>query len=462
MVGQVARDALFLGRFDAELLPWVDMTLFAVVAGVVAVYVRIGRRIGLDRVLSGSLVVFGLVGLAFAALARLPGSAWLYPVVYVWVGIFGVLAPAQVWTLANYVVTPREARRLFGLVGAGATLGATVGGLLSNALARRFGAESLLVAMSCMLLLATALVGRLWRLRHTGVVEREANGSPGRGSLGRSLGVVVTSPHLRAIAGIVLLSSFVTALAGWQMKAIAQQALPGKNALAEFFGAFNAWVGVLCLLTQLLFTAGILRRLGIGQVLLLLPLGLLGGSFGLLAAGTLAAAVILRGVDKVLRYSIDRPAVELLYLPVAPAAKLVGEVVHRHRRLAGRRRPRRPRRARLRLARRPEPRRAQLRQPAARRPVAVPRAPRPPRLRVDPRADAAAAPPGHGARRHAGARPRHDGPARRRGSAPSTRRRSSTRSTSWRSAAPAARRTRRCAACSRTPRPRCGGGRCTS
>ena len=27
------------------------------------------------------------------------------------VGIFGVLAPAQVWTLANYVLTPREARR---------------------------------------------------------------------------------------------------------------------------------------------------------------------------------------------------------------------------------------------------------------------------------------------------------------------------------------------------------------
>ena len=133
---------------------------------------------------------------------------------------------------------------------------------------------------------------------------------------------MLRSPHLRAIAGIVLLSSFVTALSGWQMKAIAQQALPGKNALAVFFGAFSAWVGALCLMTQLLFTAGILRRLGIGQVLLLLPLGLLAGSGGLLLVGSLAAAVLLRGVDKVLRYSIDRPAVELLYLPVSPPVKL--------------------------------------------------------------------------------------------------------------------------------------------
>src|SRR5512143_3526481 len=102
VVGQVARDALFLGRFDAELLPYVDMTGFAIVAVVVAVYVRIGRRVGLDRLLIGSLVVFGLVGLAFAVLARLSTAGWVYPLLYLWVGIFGVLAPAQVWTLANY------------------------------------------------------------------------------------------------------------------------------------------------------------------------------------------------------------------------------------------------------------------------------------------------------------------------------------------------------------------------
>ena len=75
-------------------------------------------------------------------------------------------------------------------------------------------------------------------------------------------------------------------------------------------------------MTQVLFTAGILRRLGLGNTLLLLPIALLAGSSGLLAFGTLAAAVLMRGSDKVLRYSVDRPAVELLYLPVPPPAKL--------------------------------------------------------------------------------------------------------------------------------------------
>ncbi len=321
LMGQVARDALFLGRFDASLLPFADMSLFLMVGVVVALYVRAGRRLSLDRLVSGSLFVFGAVGLVFAVLAHGSPPAWLFPAVYIWVGVLGVLAPAQVWTLANYVLTSREARRLFGFVGAGATLGATVGGFLSSALARRFGAESLLVVMSGLLLLATLLVSALWQRRPV-ALRHAAGEASDRVGLRASLRLVLGSAHLRAIIVIVVLSSFVTAVASWQLKAIAQQALVDKNAMAAFFGTFNAWVGVLCVATQFLLTASVLRRLGLGPVLFLLPLGLLTGSAGLLAFATLVAAILLKGVDKVLRYSIDRPAMELLYLPVPTALKL--------------------------------------------------------------------------------------------------------------------------------------------
>jgi AAA family ATP:ADP antiporter len=323
IVGQVARDALFLGRFDASLLPFADLTLFFLVTAVIGLYVRAGRRLRLDRLLAGSLILFGGGTLALAALAHGAPAAWVFPVVYVWVGIFGVLAPAQVWTLANYVLTPREARRLFGFVGAGATLGATIGGLLSRALARGIGAESLLVVTAVLLLLAAAPVGTLWR-RRPQPADAAAAEPQGRPGLRASLRLVLGSPHLRAIAGVVLISSFVTAVTGWQFKAMAQQALAANDAdaLAAFFGAFSASVGALCVATQLLLTAGVLRRFGLGPVLFLLPACLLVGSVGLLATGTLAAAVLLKGADKVLRYSIDRPAVELLYLPVPAGLKL--------------------------------------------------------------------------------------------------------------------------------------------
>jgi len=322
LVGQVARDALFLGRFPAKRLPYVDIAAFVLVAVVVAVYIRAGARAGLRRVLRVSLLLFGASGIAFAVLARGTPGVWLFPVVYVWVAVFGVLAPAQVWTLANYVLTPREAKRLFGLVGSGATMGAIAGGFLSSLVARRFGAESLLVLMAALLFAASALVEALWRRRPPGLDDSTTAATGSSESLRRSLQLVAGSPYLRAVAGVIAISSLVTALCGWQLKAMAQQELVGKDALAEFFGSFNGVVGVACLVVQILFTAGVLRRFRLGAVLFLLPLGLLAGTLGLLVIGSFAAAVGLKAIDKVLRYSIDRPAVELLYLPVPQVVKL--------------------------------------------------------------------------------------------------------------------------------------------
>ena len=324
VVGQVARDALFLGRFAASSLPYVDVSVFLLVGVVVAVYVRFGRYHSLDRLLVVTLVLFGATGLLFAALARGAAPRWLFPVVYIWVGVFGVAR-------AGAGVDPRE-------LGAHAPRGAPavrVGRRRRDARGdarrpRQQGARAAVRRREP----ARARVGpppRRARARRApvegaagargdavGAARRAGQGEPPRTACASSS----RSKHLQAIAGIVLLSSFVTALSGWQMKAIAQQSLSGQDALASFFGGFNAWVGGLCLVTQVLFTAGILRRLGLGNTLLLLPFALLAGSSGLLAFGTLAAAVLMRGSDKVLRYSVDRPAVELLYLPVPTAAKL--------------------------------------------------------------------------------------------------------------------------------------------
>jgi AAA family ATP:ADP antiporter len=336
VVGMVARDALFLGRFSAGLLPYADLSVFVLVGFTVAGYIRASRRADLRQLVRGSLLVFGLVGLAFAVLARRTHSPWLFPAVYLWVGIFGVLGPAQVWTLANDALTPREARRLFGLVGSGATLGASAGGFLASFLASRYGTESLLALVAVLLLLAAGLVGAIWRRRPAAAAAGRPKGAEPAaiGGLVESLRLVVGSAHLRTVAALIGISSFVTSLSGWQFKAVAQHALVTKDALATFFGAFNAWIGVACLVTQILLTAGILRRFGLGKVLLLLPLGILGGSTVFLLVGSLAAIALLKVMDKVVRYSIDRPATELLYLPVpsarrVPAKSFIDTVVWR-------------------------------------------------------------------------------------------------------------------------------------
>lgn len=325
-LGKVARDSLFLDRFAAVKLPYAIIAIAILVGFVVAGYVRIAERVRLKTLLVGSLLLFAGVFTGFWILARFYRFDALYPILYVWVGIFGVLAPAQVWTLSNYVLTTREAKRVFGLIGGGAIAGWMFAGYFANATARVIGAESLLLAVSVLLSLSALLV-YLVHSRHQPepAAEEENLGSASKEEhlgVGASLRLLGSSRYLQAIAIVIWVNSFVTTFAGWQFSAIAQQFVGGKNELAAFFGAFNLWAAVASLGVQLLLTSRLLRNFGIGPALFILPVSLCLGELGILLFYSLAAGVMLKGGDQVLRYSIDKSTVELLYLPVSPNIKL--------------------------------------------------------------------------------------------------------------------------------------------
>src|SRR5688572_32491317 len=75
--GQVVRDALFLGRYEAVKLPYVDFLVAALVGGVLAVYFRIGRRMPLAHLLASTLCFFAAnVGL-FWWIATFRQSDWI-------------------------------------------------------------------------------------------------------------------------------------------------------------------------------------------------------------------------------------------------------------------------------------------------------------------------------------------------------------------------------------------------
>jgi HEAT repeat protein len=319
VVSKAARDALFLERYSALRLPLVDIAIALLVGVVIAVYIRAARRTTLPALQSGSLLLLSGTSLLLWWLSLRVSATWLFPVIYVWVGLFGVLAPAQVWTLANYVFTTRAAKRVFGLVGSGAIAGWIVGGFFTQRLAERVGTENMLLGVAAALAVSAGLVALIWRERPPGISDPELDA--GRASsLHDSLALVWSSPYLRAIAAVILISSFVTTIAGWQFKAIAKAHIAETDRLTAFFGMFNFAAGLVSLAVQLLLTSRLLRKFGIGFGLFVVPTVLAVGTLGVVITAGLAAAVLLKGSDQVLRYSIDKATVELLYLPV-PAAQ---------------------------------------------------------------------------------------------------------------------------------------------
>ena len=326
VIGKVARDTLFLAHFAAVQLPYADIASGVLVGFVVVLYLRVGRRTSLGNLLVGSPLFFAATCVLFWVLAHYSRLTWLYPAFYVWVGMFGVLAPTQVWTLANFLLTTREAKRIFGMVGGSAILGWIFGGYVSKTVAQASGTESLLLAMAGLLVICSALMAvasKGGKLRVDPEMDPTAGiAGTGQKDLQDSVLSVFSSPYLRAIAAVICISSFVTTLTGWQFKALAKQFSMSTDALAIFFGDFYFYAGLLALLFQLLLTTRLLRRFGIGTMLFVLPVMVLAGSAGLLVWGTVAAALFLKGGDQVLRYSIDRSTIELLYLPLPNRVKL--------------------------------------------------------------------------------------------------------------------------------------------
>jgi AAA family ATP:ADP antiporter len=323
VASKAARDALFLDRYRAIDLPYVDIAIAVLVGAAASAYIWFGHRTNLRNLQVGSLIVFALNALIFWwwSIANAQESGVMFVAIYLWVGVFSVLAPSQVWTLANHVMTTREAKRSFGFIGSGAILGWIVGGLVTRAGVSRFGTANMLAFVAVALVICAVIVIWIWRERPSYV----GNDMPASGHekqsfpLWSSFRLVQASPYLRAIAALVILSAVTTTVAGWQFKAIAKAAVPDTDELAMFFGTFNMIAGLMSLLLQLLLTGRVLRTLGVGPALFIVPTAMLAGSTGVLVLGSIVAAAALKASDQVLRYSIDKATVELLYLPVPSA-----------------------------------------------------------------------------------------------------------------------------------------------
>ena len=320
LIAKSVRDGLFLDRYGAFKLPYVIIGIALAVGLFVAVYIRLARRIEPTRLVVGTLVLFITNLVLFWWMIR-AGVGWVYPTLYIWAGMYGAIAPAQVWTLANDVFTTRQAKRTFGILGSGGILGAIFGSYVTREFALRIGTTSLLLIMALLLLLAAVTVLALSRHRLAANAREERSAAPRH--MMDSLKLISASPHLRLIAGLVFITALATTVADFQFKAVVVEKLAGDtDRLTAFFGTFYGTVGVLSFVVQFLITSRLLRRLGLGGSILLLPLALFAASILLIPTLALYAAVMLKGSDAAMKHSVDRSTRELAYLPVDRRIKI--------------------------------------------------------------------------------------------------------------------------------------------
>ena len=308
-------DATFLSEFDAARLPYVDLAVTVLVGLLVNYYLRWSGRIRL-----GSLVAVTQLCLAasIAALwlllsAGASGSAIL---LYLWVGVFAILIPSQVWSLAAATFTTRQAKRLFALIGSGGILGAAIGGNFTGVIGPYIGAVGIL-PVAAALLAAGAWIART--LTTDGPVHSASRSQVDHrnASIADSARLVSGNRYLLLIALAVIASTIVGTLVKYQFKAQTQAYFDADlDGMASFAGYFYGYISVVSLVFHTTLSNRLLRTAGLSLTLFVLPLALLSGVVGLLLSSSIFAAVWARGADQGFRHSIDRASSELLWVPV--------------------------------------------------------------------------------------------------------------------------------------------------
>ncbi len=315
------RNSLFVERVGADHLPYVYIATGLVIGLLISWY----ARHVVDRLRRNWLipVTYGFLAanlLLFSWLLRHESLA-MSATFYIWAKLYPVLTVSQFWLMMNVIFEPRQARRLFGFVGAGGILGGIAGGLLAGATAEVVGTENLLIASAVVITVSAGLAMHLYSAALPVTQPAGAAGASGDEPARSAARIVRESPHLRAISAVLTLTIVVSTVVDWQMNKAVELFVPGADAKTAFFGQFFALLNVASFLVQVVLTSYVLRRFGIGIALLLLPLGLLTGAVGLLVHPSLWMAALAKGADGTLRYSLDQSTRELLFLPVPQTLK---------------------------------------------------------------------------------------------------------------------------------------------
>ncbi len=302
-----AGNAAVLARFPASVLPYLYVGSAALTAAFTGFATRRGpgARGGPSALaLIGALCA---VGLAIGLHLRLPPVPLF---LYLFAESFATYASIGFWARLGDAFDAREGRRAFTALSGIGIGGAIIGGLLAQLVARGAGAGGLVAAAAGMLLVgAAAFRVHRGRVNATGPRPRTV---PERSEV---WGYLAVNPYGRGLGAIVLMLSILNPLADYLFRVRAASAL-NEDELAALFGQVQLWMGVFCVLYQLLIAERLLKALGILRYFALVPLLLapLGG--WALLDDRLWPAYAVTLLQSAATLSILPVALQLLYAPL--------------------------------------------------------------------------------------------------------------------------------------------------
>lgn len=316
-----------------EHLQWLFSCTFLVMLAVVPLFGWLTRSFPARRFLP--YVYYFFIGnlLLFYILFRIElDHAYVARAFFIWASVFNLFIVSVFWSFMADIFSNAQAKRLFGVIAAGGTVGALTGPALTVILVLPLGPNNLLLISAAFLGWAILCIHRLNAWRQSTVLPDSVGLNRGKksgasredplgGSILAGVQMVLRSRYLLGICALMLCFTTLATFLYFQQAFIIREHFSDPGKRTALFAAMDLAVNGLTLIIQLFLTGRIVEHVGLSWTLAIIPLFLMIGFLLLGLVPSLAVIVVVQVLRRAGNYAVMRPGREMLYVVLSKEEK---------------------------------------------------------------------------------------------------------------------------------------------
>ena len=281
---------------------------------------RVGRR-WLVPTVYGFFAV-NLLGFRLL-LGAVEPATWTTKAFFVWIGVFNLFVVTLFWGTIVDLFSGEQGKRLFGLIFGAGTLGQLTSSWAVQRLSSSLGVPNLLL-VSAALLVGAVVCSRNLRRLSMRPESHERDNSSGEitwTQIWQGVAVVARSPYLLGIAGFILTMSICATTVYFQMTEMVGAQFESDEQRTSWFATVNGVQAVVTLILQTAVVGWLLRKVGVGRTLAIVPIVFMTGFVMIAYNPTLFAIGAFQVALRAGTFSLGNPAMEVLFTAVSSEQK---------------------------------------------------------------------------------------------------------------------------------------------
>ena len=340
--------------YGSETLSWLFGATFGVMLIAIPIYSMLVGKFH-RKTLVPCIYSFFVVCLIlfWAAMEGLPESSqiWVGCAFFVWISVYGLFVVSFFWSVASDMLSTEQGRRIFGVMAGGGTIGGLVGSQVAARLVEPIGISRLLLLPAGLLIISMFVYFSMEKSFKRLAGSNQYASRSGKATGGNPFAgftAVFESRYLFAICMFGLFMATCSTMVYFQQAEIVKatfsdvefdeskienagllnetelaearevlQTAASKAASTRYFANVNFSVSTVTLLFQFVIVGWLMKNIGLGWTLAMLPFAYVIGISALAISPTIEVLAVVSVLGRAAEYGICNPSREVLFTAVS-------------------------------------------------------------------------------------------------------------------------------------------------